>query len=52
MCFSKVTFVGESAIDYGGPRQEFFRLFIDEVVKSDYMYGEADVSAIQVLLAK
>jgi len=34
------------------------RVFIDEVVKSDYMYGgifkffAADVSAIQVLLAE
>lgn len=26
----KVTFVGEGAVDYGGPRREFFRLLASE----------------------
>ena len=26
VCHSKVTFVGEGAVDYGGPRREFLRL--------------------------
>ena len=50
----QVTFIGEGAIDYGGPRREFFRLLIQKLSESDYMHGGeskffvSDVPAIQV----
>ena len=50
----QVTFIGEGAIDYGGPRREFFRLLIQQLSESDYMHGGkskffvSDVPAIQV----
>jgi len=49
-----VTFIGESGIDYGGPKREFLRLFIKELAESDLMLGGknkffgSSVLAIQV----
>lgn len=51
-----MTFVGEGAVDYGGPKREFFRLLIEEIVQY-YMHGGvlkffiANVSAIQVIFS-
>ena len=40
-CFfiSKVTFVGEGALVYGGARREIFRLLTDEMQNSSYFQG-------------
>ena len=35
----KVQFIGEEAIDYGGPRREFFNLLIREIFKSSLFVG-------------
>ena len=49
-----MTFVGESGIDYGGPRREFFRLLLKELSESDLLLGgrnkyfRSKVQAIQV----
>ncbi|XP_065906067.1 G2/M phase-specific E3 ubiquitin-protein ligase-like [Dysidea avara] len=49
----KVTFVGESGVDLGGPKREFFRLFIKELSQSGFMLGgknkffSSNVQAIQ-----
>ena len=49
-----MTFIGKGAIDYGGPKREFFRLFVQKLCESDYMHGGktkffvSDVPAIQV----
>ena len=47
-------FVGEGAVDSGGPRREFFRLFAEDS-KGHFFFGStstkfffADVSAVQV----
>ena len=50
----QVTFVGEGAIDYGGPRREFFRLLAAKASKSmfigsdDMMFFSMDTAALQV----
>ena len=36
--FLKVTFVGEAAVDEGGPRREFFRLLIRSAVSSSGLF--------------
>ena len=51
----QITFVGEGAVDYGGPKREFFRLFAQEVSKN-YLIGQSgkpkffrgDILAVQV----
>ena len=52
----QVKFVGEGAIDYGGPRREFFRLlalnardtfFIGD---SNRKFFDTNVSAVQVII--
>ena len=49
-----MTFVGESGVDLGGPKREFFRLFIKELSQSGFMLGgknkffSSNVQAIQV----
>ena len=35
----QVTFAGESAIDMGGPKREFFRLFAEEAYMSPFFQG-------------
>lgn len=32
-------FVGKGALDYGGPRREFFRLFCKSMENSEYLQG-------------
>ena len=52
--FEKVNFIGESSIDSGGPRREFFRLLAYESSQL-YMRGGKDkymasnVAALQVI---
>ena len=47
-------FVGEGAIDQGGPRREFFRLLAEEIGsrcmigKDGHKFWLADVGALQV----
>lgn len=36
--FAQINFVGEGAIDHGGPRREFFRLFAQKV-EEDFFQG-------------
>lgn len=49
-----MTFVGEGGIDYGGPKREFFRLFIKELGNSDLILGgknkffSSNIQALQV----
>ena len=51
----QITFVGEGAVDYGGPKREFFRLFAQEAGKN-YFIGQSsqpkffrgDILAVQV----
>ena len=33
----EVTFVGEGAVDYGGPRREFFRMLASDAAKSFFV---------------
>ena len=35
----QITFVGEGAVDLGGPRREFFRLLACEAAESPYFCG-------------
>ena len=50
----QVTFVGEGAVDYGGPRREFFRILASDAAKSffvgnDFMkFFSMDATAFQV----
>ena len=37
----QVTFVGEGAVDHGGPRREFFRLFANEASRA-YFRGASE----------
>lgn len=34
-----VRFIGEEAVDEGGPRREFFHLLLQEIFKSSYFVG-------------
>ena len=34
-----MTFVGEGAVDHGGPKREFFRLFAEQV-STNYFRGD------------
>jgi hypothetical protein len=51
----QVTFVGEGAVDHGGPKREFFRLFAKEASQT-YFKGASEkcrffvnnVTAVQV----
>ena len=51
----QITFIGEGAIDYGGPKREFFRIFSQEVGEN-YFKGQrgqpkffrGDMLAVQV----
>ena len=53
----QVTFVGEGAVDHGGPKREFFRLFAKEASQT-YFKGSSEkcrffvnnVTAVQVNL--
>ena len=36
-----MNFIGEGALDYGGPRREFFRLFCHELRSSQYFHGSS-----------
>ena len=51
-----MVFVGEAAVDQGGPRREFFRLLAKEfgsrclVGKEDCKFWLADVGALQVYI--
>lgn len=53
--YDKVRFVGEGAVDYGGPRREFFRLLGTEAQRTffvgshAYKFFDSNVSAIQVI---
>ena len=38
----EVTFYGEEAMDYGGPRKEFFNLMMQEMVKEEFTLFEKD----------
>ena len=50
----KVTFVGEVAIDHGGPRREFFRLFGLECSETYFhgrrKYFDVNAAAVQVII--
>ena len=35
----RVDFAGESALDAGGPRREYFSLLVDKAVKANLLYG-------------
>ena len=40
--YIKVTFVGEPAVDYGGPLREFFHILISEISQNNYLFcGDA-----------
>ena len=53
----QVRFVGEGAVDYGGPRREFFRLLASAAQQTflvgshDYKFFGSNVSAIQVIIS-
>ena len=38
----KVNFIGEEAVDMGGPRREFFHLLMQEIFQSNYFAGYPD----------
>ena len=38
----KVNFIGEEAVDLGGPRREFFHLLMQEIFQSQYFTGYPD----------
>ena len=37
--FLRIRFIGEAAVDDGGPRREFFHLLLQEMFKSSYFAG-------------
>ena len=54
LVYQQVNFIGEEAIDYGGPRREFFRLlainFAKELMVGDnFKFMKPDVKALQVI---
>ena len=59
MLVLQVTFIGEGALDHGGPKREFFRLFAQGVseryfqgVSSGIRFFVNDIMAVQVRLCK
>ena len=52
--YLQVTFVGEFAIDHGGPRREFFRLFglqcSETYFRGKRKYFDVNAAAVQVTL--